>query len=612
MIGQGSVRREGGAVRAAWAVTAIVAVCLGGAAPAGMAQSAEAPSIMPLDEVHPGMTGYGLTVLHGTAIERFDTRILGILRGGPASDLILFRASGPVIQESGGTASGMSGSPIYVNGRIIGALSFGYHFAGPDSDLSLATPIEQMLKALAPPSAGTGMPQPRLYRAGAPLATPRGLVDRVIVMDSTADASAYNARPLPDTIAVAPVAVPVVASGLTPAALGVLSRTLHRFNVVPRQTYGGRKVFPTPPVAPGSSLGVELVRGDVEVGAIGTLTYRRGDQIVAFGHPLLNAGTVSVLLTSAWIDTVVRSLDFPFKEGSLGEIVGMATEDRAVGIGGQVGRFPRTFGVRVSVRDKDRGTARTTLGVQVVRRKDLAEGLVPMAVLSLVQRIMDRTEGGSAKVKLVLRAKAVPHEIVREDLAFDTSDIATASVLDVPTATQLLFGNFFRDIDPIDMAVDVEVSSQPNSALLVRARPSARTVHPGGSLEVTVGLRPFGGASPFTRVVEFAIPPDFPPGPAFLLVGAAGAPSNPAPPSQLFDQLVLTEGTPPAAASLDAAIDGFEHSGKNTEVLVELVPDSVLTAAGSNANPGFDASAGTSIPTEWVVLGRFQIPIMVK
>ena len=599
-------------MRSAWAVTAIIAICLGGMAPAGVAQTADVPPIMPLGQVNPGMTGYGLTVLHGTKIERFSVTILGILRGGgPASDLILFRASGPVIQESGGTASGMSGSPIFVNGRAIGALSFGYHFAGPDADLSLATPIEEMLKALSPSQTGVGTARPRLYQAQASFATPLGAVDRVVIMDSTADAAAYNADPLPRIVAVAPAAVRVAASGLTPAALGLLSHTLQRFNVTPRQTYGGRKVFPAPPVEPGSSLGIELVRGDVEVGAIGTVTYRRGDQIVAFGHPLLNAGTVSALLTSAWIDTIVRSLDFPFKEGSIGEIVGMATEDRAVGIGGYVGRFPRTFGVRVAVHDGDRGTTQT-LGVQVVRRRDLAEGLVPTAVLSLVQRIIDRVAGGSAKVKLTLRARAIPKVVRREDLAFDSADIATASVLDVPAATQLLFDNFFRDVDPIDMAVDVTVSAKPNTALLVGVHPSARTVHPGDTMEVAVKLKPHGGTTATTRVVDFTVPNDFPTGPAFLLVGASGGLNTPAPPSQQFAQLVAQLGTPPTVGSLDAEIDQFEHSGKNTEVLVELVPEPVLIAAGSNANPGFDTQAGTSIPTDWVVLGRFQIPMMVK
>jgi hypothetical protein len=590
-----------------------IAVCLQGVVPARSAQAPDAPPFLKLSQVHAGMTGYGLTVVHGTTIQRFTVRILGILTGGPSSDLILFRAGGPVVQGAGGTASGMSGSPIYVDGRVVGALSYGYHFAGPDADLSLATPIEDMLKALLPSGATAEAPYPRVYRAAAPIPSPEGSIDRVLIMDSAQDAVAYNAHPLPGMLAVAPVAVPLVTSGMTPAAMTILSRTLRRYNVVPLQGYGGRKEFPAPPIQPGSSLGVELVRGDVEVGAIGTVTYRRGDQILAFGHPMLGAGRVSMLLTSAWIDPVVRSLDFPFKEGSIGSLVGTLTQDRGVGVAGVVGRFPRTFGVRVRVRDEDRGTTKT-LGVQVVRRPDLAEGLVPMAALALVQKALDRVAGGSAQVRITLLARGLPRAIEREDLAYDIGDIATASVLDVPEATQLLFGNFFRSLDPVDMSIDITVHSQPDTALLVEAHPSVRTVSRGDRVTVRVAVQPYGETERLSHDVEFTVPKDFPVGPAFLLVGTAGSlnSATPLPPDQEFQQLVQQEGTPLGTSSLKEAIDQFERQGKNTEVDVELVPEAVLTAVGSNANPGFESPAGVSIPAEWVVLGRFQIPMTVK
>lgn len=586
-------------------------VCLAGVGPAGSAPDTSGAPILPLIQVQAGMDGYGLTVVHGTDIERFNVKILGVLHGGPASDLILFRATGPTVQASGGTASGMSGSPIYVGNRIVGALSYGYHFAGPDADLSLATPIEEMLKVLAGQPTETGLS--RLYQAADPILTPAGLITRVMVMDTPADASAYNAHPLPRMVAVAPVSIPVVASGITGAAWSLVAKTLRRYNVVPLQGYGGMRDFPSPPVEPGSSLGVELVRGDVEIGAIGTVTYRRGNTILAFGHPLLNAGGAAMLLTSAWIDTIVRSVDFPFKEGSTGALIGTVTQDRGTGLAGVLGQLPRTFGVRVTVSDEDR-RSRKLLGAMVVRRTDLAEGLVPAAVLSLVQKGLDRVSGGSAQVHIVLRARGVPKPIVRDDLAFDAQDIATASVLDIPAATQLLFGNYFRDLNPVDMAVDVSVSSKPNTALLVEARPSARTLQPGDKLTVAVSVAPYGDAAKLSREVTVTVPRDFPAGPAFLLVGTAGALNNAngAPPAQQFQQLVQLEGTPPVAGSLNEAIDQFEHSGKNTELLVELVPEAVLTAAGSNANPGVESVAGTTIPTDWVVLGRFQIPMTVK
>ena len=568
---------------------------------------------MPLSAVRAGMTGYGLTVLHGTAIERFDVKILGVLHGGP-TDLVLFRAGGRAIREAGGNAAGMSGSPIYIGGRMLGALSFGYQFPGPDADLSLATPIDVMLKVLGgSPAAASAPPPPQMYRADRPIPTWTGRIARVLVMDSPVDAAAYNAHPLPGLAAFSPAAVSLFASGVTPAGMQILSRALRRYNVTPRVQAEGTEAFDAPPLQPGSALGVELVRGDTEVGGIGTVTYRRGNQILAFGHPMLNAGSASMMMTTAYIDTIVRSLDEPFKEGSIGALVGTISQDRGVGIAGTVEQFPRTFGVRVKVRDADTGATRS-YGAQVMRRPDLAEALVPTAALSLIQRAMDMVSGGSAKVKITLRARDLPEEVVREDLAYDIGDIATAAALDVPGATQLLFGNFFQSLDPIDMTLDITVSNRPNTAVLVAAHPSTREVHPGDTVHVAVALRPYGASADVNRIVQFTVPRDFPPGPAFLLVGTVGTLNNGtgAPPAQVFQTLVAQEGTPSGAASLEEAIAQFEEAGKNTEVLVELVPEAVLTAVGSNANPDIESPAGTTLPSQWVVLGKFQIPVTVR
>lgn len=602
------------------AVAVIVAIGLGlvttGLPPAG----ADPQAFLPVSAVHAGMRGYGLTVIQGTTIQRFDITVLGVLKGEGASetDLILFRASGPVITRAGGTASGMSGSPIYLNGRLAGALSYGYHFPGPDADLSLATPIEQMLKILAPPAPsvrGGTVPQaswPREYRSDVPIPTFLGPLRRVLVVGSTAEAAAYNAHPSSGgTAAVAPTTVPMKAAGVTPGGMRVLERAFKRFNLVPHQSYGGARNFVAPPIEPGASLGVELVRGDVEVGAIGTATFRRGNTVLGFGHPLMNAGSASLFLTSAWIDTIVRSLDFPFKEGSFGPAAGTLTQDRMTGIAGVVGQFPRAFAIRVNTRDLDTGAAHS-YGAQVIRRQDLAESLVPSAVLSLIQRGLDRVSGGSAAIRITLRARNLKQPVVREDLAFDVGDIATAAALDVPAATQLLFGNFFEEMDPVDMTVDIAVTTKPNMALLVAARPNVRTVHAGDRVQVEVRVRPFGGGQPEARTIAFTVPRDFPEGPAFLLVGTAGALNDSASPADKFLSLVALEGTPSGAESLASAIDQFENQGKNTDLIIQLVPEAVLTAVGANANPSFDVPAGTTLETDWVVLGKYQIPMTVK
>ena len=599
------------AVRAAAAVVAVALASLGASAAGSPPAGADPQTVLPLSAVHVGMRGYGLTVVHGTTIQRFDVNVLGVLKGEGASDtdLILFRAGGPLITQAGGTASGMSGSPIYLNGRLAGALSYGYHFPGPDADLSLATPIEQMLRLVGPGAAQAAAP--REYRSEAPIATALGPLRRIIVVGSTAAAAAYNRHAAAGSAAVAPTAVPMTATGVTPAAMRILQRTLERYNLVPRQGYGGQRTFTAPPLQPGASLGVELVRGDVDVGAIGTATYRRGNVVLGFGHPLMNAGSASLFMTSAWIDTIVRSLDFPFKEGSFGPATGTLTQDRSFGVAGTLGQFPRAFTVRVNSRDLDTGVSHA-YGAQVVRRQDLAESLVPAAVLSLIQRALDRVAGGSAAVRITLRARGLTSPVVREDLAYDVNDIATAAALDVPAATQLLFGNFFNELDPIDLTVDVAVTTRPNMALLVGARPNVRTVHAGDHVQVEVRVRPFGGGDPEVRTVTFTVPQEFPEGPAFLLVGTIGALNDSAAAADKFQALVGLEATPSGAESLASAVDQFENDGKNTDVIVQLVPESVLTAVGANANPSFESPAGVTVETDWVVLGKYQIPMTVK
>jgi hypothetical protein len=598
-------------VRLVAAVAAAALASLGAPAAGLSSAGAASQAVLPLSAVHAGMNGYGLTVVHGTAIQRFDVHVLGVLRseGTSDTDLILFRAGGPLIAQAGGTASGMSGSPIYLNGRLAGALSYGYHFPGPDADLSLATPIEQMLRMVAP--APKHAAAPRAYRSAVPIETSVGPLRRVVVVGSTAEAAVYNRHASAGTAAVAPTTVPMTATGVTPAALRILQRAFARYNLVPRQGYGGQRTFAAPPFQPGASLGVELVRGDVDVGAIGTVTYRNGNTVLGFGHPLMNAGAASLFMTSAWIDTVVRSLDFPFKEGSFGPATGTLTLDRSFGVAGTLGTYPRAFGVRVNTRDLDTGVSHS-FGAQVVRRQDLAESLVPTAVLSLIQRALDRVSGGSAAVRITLRARGMKSDVVREDLAYDVNDIATAAALDVPAATQLLFGNFFDELDPIDMTVDVAVTSKPNMALLVGARPNVRTVRPGDHVQVEVRVRPFGGGDPEVRTVTFTVPSEFPEGPAFLLVGTIGALNDSTAPADKFQALVGLEATPSGAESLAQAVDQFENDGKNTDLIVQLVPESVLTAVGANANPSFESPAGVTVETDWVVLGKYQIPMTVK
>ncbi len=507
------------------------------------------PEIFPLDRIRPGLRGIGRTVVHGTRIETFPFEVLGVTRG-PGFPLVLFRASGPLIRASGGIAAGMSGSPMYIDGRIAGALSYAYASAGPDSDLGLFTPIETMLRVLRMDSAHTG---PML------LDPPVRLQDRMVravrLIRDPVEARQINATG-GMTIAMTPVLTPLLVSGIEGPAFRMLQHALEGYPVLPVQAPVGDRTFDAP-LVPGSAVGVVLARGDLLIAAIGTLTYREGRRFLAFGHPFLGLGDATYLLTPAYVHTVVRSTVLPFKLGDVGPAIGVVTQDRRAAIAGELGRLPPVLNVGVTTTDADRGRS-TSLRVQVVRRRDLARLLVPSVVLSAVQRGWDAGGEGSAEVTVAVRGLGLPKEAVRTNVVYSPTNAPAAVLGDVSRALGLLFRTDDA-VRPINLRVSVRLERTVRTAALVDAEPEARTVSAGESLRVTLRLRPTG-RTPEERTVELAVPEDFPRGGARLVVTPAGSlPADPQPEAPAFDRL-------------EDEVLAFETFGRNTDVLVQLLP----------------------------------------
>jgi hypothetical protein len=564
----------------------------------------EEAEVFPLSRIRPGMRGVGRTVVQGTRVEEFQFEVLGVTEGPPGR-LVLFRASGPAIRRSGGTASGMSGSPMYIEGRFAGALSYGYRSAGPDSDLGLFTPAEAMLALL------------RDDRAQEPARGVVALREPVRIRGRWVRAVRLADRPTPGEESsglptFVPAASPLLVSGISDRAFRLLQRTLRYADVVPVQSYGGVGRFPTPPLVPGSAVGVVLVRGDVNAWSIGTLSYRKGNRFLAFGHRLFGFGSVDFLLTSAYVHTVVRSTEFPFKEGDIGEAVGTVTQDRTAGVAGTLDRLPRVFNVTVTVTDQERGrTVRRS--AQMVRRPDLAHSLVPQVVLAAVEQAWDGSGAGTAEVRITARGGGLPRPVERTNVFYSAQDVATAAVLDVPDAVRFLFGNEFGPVNPVDLQVDVRLSRQRRTVSVVEAEVASRTVPQGGRLRVRLQLRPFQGGEPVSRVVEIEIPRNFPRGPALLVVGSAGIQRDNVPPAALLaDKL---GGEPPASTFRDLreALEFFEDFGRNTDVLLQLVPVGVPPSDDPQKRfIYFDEFAGRLVRTPWVVKGEQVVPIVVE
>ncbi|MGQ0568931.1 MAG: SpoIVB peptidase S55 domain-containing protein [Armatimonadota bacterium] len=556
--------------------------------------AAAPPDWMPISEVRRGMRGEARTVVLGTAVEAFDVEILAVMPGaGPAGDLILIRASGPIVRRTGGIAAGMSGSPVFVNGRLVGAIGFGWNFA--DHTLGLVTPIGDMLRALPPRRADH-------YRLSRPLALTDRIVTDIVIAPTSQAARTINAGAT-GRAAMAPLARPLLVSGLSTRAAQLLKDEFDAMGITPVEGATGASTNVQPPLVPGSAIGVQLMRGDVNAVAIGTLTYRSGDAIVAFGHPFLNRGRTGYLLTSAVIHEVVRSAAFPFKIGSAGAPVGVVTEDRRAGIGGRIGSLPPLVGIRATVLDRDRGRT-VMLGTQVVRDHHIGPLLALSSAIEAVDRALDRIGEGTARVRLTLRGRGLDAPLIRENVFYHQRDIGTAALFELPEALRLLFANEFVRTGPIDVTIEAEIEGGRQTAAITEAAVERPRVRRGDTVAVRVTLRPFQGAS-VARTVELTIPDGFSAGPATVLIRAGGRPA----PEQGLASLLTVEPAEAAAVSATAQLAMFAERDRNTDLIVELIPGAARfpdSTGGSSVQ-----TVRTRMATPWVMRGRLQIPLAV-
>jgi hypothetical protein len=555
-----------------------------------------APAFFPASQIAVGMTGVGKTVVLGTRVAEFDVTVLGVLRNaGPAGDLVLFRASGPTIRNVGGLAAGMSGSPIYLHGRLAGA--FSYTFPSVDPLVGLFTPIEDMMKVL--PGARGAVP----VRGRVLVVSPVRIAGRIIrrVALSPGDFP----TPPSDMLVAAPAATPLFVAGLGTGAQETLAQILQPMGVVPVAGSGPVSLPPSLPLEPGSAIGVALMQGDVSAYAIGTLTYRDGDRILAFGHPFTDVGHSSYLLTNAAIFQTIRGLQRNIKVGAAGAVVGTVSEDRPAAIGGTVGVLPRMFGVRVRVTDADAGTSRRFV-FQAVPSKELAPALVTLAAQAAVERTLNRSGEGTAHVRVTVRGRALDQPIVRDNLFYSGSDIASQSLTEIPQALHLAFDNDFADVDPTDMEIDVSVTGQRETATITDVEMPRDAVSSGGTVHVQATLRPFRG-TPVTKEVDLPVPSDFPSGPALLIVRAGGAALPLAAPAAV---LAIQSQGPGTARSLSDAITAFEKGEKNTDLVVELVSGTQRPATFGAPVRGPGRTSST-LATPWVLHGRSEAPILI-
>ena len=417
-------------------------------------------AIYPLRDIRAGQHAIGKTVFQGNKIEEFQVEILGVLENvGPRQSIILARLSGGPLQETG-VMQGMSGSPVYIDGRLVGAVALAFNFS--KEPIAGIRPIEEML-AVGDSS-----------KATAPPAGPK--------VASNIDSFASK---------LIDIATPVSFSGFTAGTLDQFAPQLKKLGLEPRQgvSSGGKlpsQLGPPASLRPGDMIAVELLSGDMSIGAEGTVTAVDGKSIYAFGHQFMSVGNTELPFARAEVLTLLPNLSSSFKISSPLEWMGAITQDRSTSIYGELGRKAETIPLAITVKDGRR--APLAYRMQMIQDRVLSPYIVQTAVYSA----MDATERtlGLASYSLhggVEFVNGTPPLKLDNTYAGDFNvPLQASSGVASPLAS--ILGAGFDALKIKSINLEIEASEHKRFLQVDQITASPKRVHPGDWVELSVNL----------------------------------------------------------------------------------------------------------------------------
>jgi hypothetical protein len=427
-----------------------------------------APDIFPLKDVRAGQHGVGRTVFSGTRVEEFQVEVLGVLENlGPRQSIILARLSGGPLASTG-VMQGMSGSPVYIDGKLVGAVALSF----PLSKEAIAgiRPIEDMLRV---------RPQPPLTIAKA----------------------APRRRPfVADNNTLEEIATPVSFTGFTPAALEHFAPQLREMGLDPRQGVSGGGAIPDRlgdprKLEPGSMISVQLISGDMTVGAEGTITAIDGDRVYAFGHRFLDEGSTDLPFASAEVLALLPNVSSSFKISAAREWMGSITSDRETAVSGLTGRQAKLIPVQIRV-------GQNTYRMQLVQDRVMTPLLMQMALFSAIDST-ERSVGAQAySVRGQLDFDGGP---VRVDDVY-SGDVGVAVIASAGIGSPIAYAlqSGFDALKLKDVSLDIAPVERRSQQQIVDLM-AARTVRPGEDLDITVVMEGQNGVDT-SRRIKYRVP----------------------------------------------------------------------------------------------------------
>jgi len=582
----------------------------------------------PVSELKPGMVAIGRTVFQGDQIEEFKAHVLGVLHNtiGPRRDLILARLEGGPLANTG-VIAGMSGSPVYIDGRLVGAVSYSLgEFA--KEPIAGITPIEEMVADATLP----GQRRAQVERAQLTLpVTQEGLRDSLRqafawmrpFAESPADVSVIGGGASVNAgiaTLLKPIATPINFSGFDSRVIDPLTSAFRDIGFTPvmagASQLGSQASIAVPasgssvaPLRPGDPIGVALMNGDLEVGATGTVTEVDGNRVYAFGHPFYGLGPTQFPMTRARVITVLPSLASSMKIATIGDVVGIVQQDRATTIAGTLGPGPSLIPIALTL-NSERGT-RKKFTIGIVKDQLFTPLLAYVAILNTLQSYERQNGVGTYSVHGAARVKN-HNDVDFEDL-FTGDQPSTYAAASVVAPLNVLLRNAFEDVDFEGLNLEIEASETPRSATLERVWIDGTRAKAGSSVDLRILLRTYRGEE-----VKQSIPVQIPAnarGSVSIMVTDAARLSQ-------FEQREL-QVQPLQATGVPQMIRVLNSARKNNRLYVRLVtreggavvkgeplaalPSSVLAVMESDRNGGSFRPLQSALVGQWEITAGYAV-----
>jgi hypothetical protein len=498
----------------------------------------------PLQDVKPGMRGTGRTVFSGSQVDEFQVEILGVLDNiGPKESLILARLSGGPLEHTG-VMAGMSGSPVYIDGKLVGAVAMAFPFA--KDPIAGIRPIQDMMRPATALPSGSGP----VRRAAIALAD-RDLTRVLPRPEPGVPSGAAGEARMVD------IATPISFGGFSRATLEAFAPQLRALGLEPRQgiTAGG-KVEPgmgnPADLKPGSMISVELMAGDLSVGADGTVTHIDGNRVWAFGHRFLAVGATALPFARADVIALLPNLNTSFKLASAREWMGVISQDHDTAIAGELGK--RAVLVPVSIGVSRAGRSVESYRVEMVNDPLLSPLLLQMAVYSAIDAT-ERTVGASSvRVTGEVEFQNAPAPVRLENMFAADNGSAMLVSLSAAVPVAYVMQGGFRSLELKKVAINIEAFAQKKQLTIDGISVSRREARPGEKVLLNVVLAGENGAET-TRQVEYQVPIGAEPGPLYFTVADANT-------ANLADFRQILTTSPRSAGQLIATVNNLHPNTK--------------------------------------------------